>query len=256
MNTIGYAQVRSLASSFVNFFDSPWWQELWSRIVPTSERGELPSQVLIIVLIVAGVAVAVPFVWLRFRLVVTLVHELGHALVGMLVGRKFTGFVLRGDMSGAAVTSGPVRGFGRAVTTWAGYPAPALIGAVFAWLGAEGWAAPVITVVLVILLIALFRVRSVLTGFVTVIAIATFGALWWWREDTIQSPVLLGLGTVLVVGAWRHLGAVFLGGGSDSDPGVLAKLTGVPKLLWNLSFALVCALATWVVGAEFIAVLP
>lgn len=235
----------------MNFFENEWFQELWGRVIPTESTESLSVQTLIIVLVVAAVAVAVPFVWLRFRLLVTLVHELGHAFIGMLAGRRFTGFVLRGDMSGAAVTAGPVRGFGRVITTWAGYPAPAIIGAIFAWLGGEGWASPLITAVLLILLIALFRVRSVLTGFVMVIAIAPFGALWWWRDDALQAPVLLGLGAVLVVGAWRHLGAVFVGGGPESDPGVLAQLTGVPKFLWNLSFATVCALATWVVGAEF-----
>ena len=61
------------------------------------------------------------------RLGVTLVHELGHAFVGMLVGRRFTGFVLRGDMSGHAVTVGPPRGIGRLVTTWAGYPMPGVV---------------------------------------------------------------------------------------------------------------------------------
>ncbi|MGO1544323.1 MAG: M50 family metallopeptidase [Gulosibacter sp.] len=235
----------------MNFFDTPWLQELWARIAPTGDSGDIPAETLIIVLVVAGIAVGVHFVWVRFRLLITLVHELGHAVIGMLVGRKFTGFVLRGDMSGAAVTAGPVKGFGRIITTWAGYPAPAVIGALFAWLGAEGWAAPVITVVLLILIIALFRVRSFLTAVVMLVSIAAFGALWWWREDAIQAPVLLGLGTVLVIGAWRHLGAVFLGGGPESDPGVLAQLTSVPKFIWNLSFALVCALATGVVAAEF-----
>ncbi|MDJ1370149.1 hypothetical protein C7K25_01975 [Gulosibacter molinativorax] len=217
---------------------------------------ELSTETLWLVLGLAAIAVGVPFVWVRVRLLITLVHELGHAVVGMLVGRKFTGFVLRGDMSGAAVTAGPAKGFGRVITTWAGYPAPAIIGAAFAWLGGAGWGAPVITAVLVILLIALFRVRSFLTGFVMVVTLIAAGTLWWFRADALQTAVLLGIGAVLVVGAWRHLGAVMLRGGRASDPGVLAELTGVPKFLWNLSFVVVCALGTWVVGAQFVALLP
>ena len=76
------------------------------------------------------------------RLAVTLVHELGHALVGLAVGRRFTGFVLRGDMSGHAVTVGPARGPGRVLSTWAGYPAPAVVGAALVWAAGRGWAAP------------------------------------------------------------------------------------------------------------------
>ena len=115
--------------------------------------------------------VAVPPVWQVLRLAVTLVHELGHALVGLAVGRRFTGFVLRGDMSGHAVTVGPARGIGRVLSTWAGYPAPAVVGAAMVWAAGRGWAAPVAHLVLVVLLVALLRVRSLLTAAVMLVAI-------------------------------------------------------------------------------------
>lgn len=244
-----------LTSAFVDMLDQPWLRAVWERIVPASDVVVPAAESLLIVLVAAAVAVFVPPVWRVLRMAVTLVHELGHAVIGMLVGRKFTGFVLRGDMSGHAVTKGPVRGFGRALTTWAGYPAPAIVGAALAWLGANGWAAPAITVCLVILVISLVRVRSVLTALVMVVAIAATGALWWLRDDGLQTYVLLGLGAVLVVGAWRHLGAVWGSGGSTSDPAVLGQLTHVPTFLWNVTFALVCLGASWVVGLEFWTVL-
>lgn len=240
----------------MNFFDAPWLSALWSHIAPAADLVAMPTQSLIFVLAISAAAIIVPMLWVRVRLLITLVHELGHAVVGVLAGRKFTGFILRGDMSGAAVTAGPVRGFGRVITTWAGYPAPAVIGATFAWFGSAGWGAPVISAVLLILLLALIRVRSWLTALVMVIAIAGFAALWWWRDDTTQTTVLLGLAVVLVVGAWRHLGAVLFGGGPTSDPAVLAKLTGVPRFVWNFSFVIVCAFATSVVGVQFATLVP
>ncbi|MGO2111770.1 MAG: M50 family metallopeptidase [Pseudoclavibacter sp.] len=242
----------------MNLFDQPWLHELWGRIVPSAggQAGvELAPATMFIVLGVAAVGISVPTVWRVLRIAITLVHELGHAFIGVLVGRKFTGFVVRGDMSGHAVTQGPVRGFGRAITTWAGYPAPAIVGAALGWLGANGLAAPAITVCLVILVLALVRVRSFLTAVVMIAAIAATGALWWFREDAIQAPVLLAAGTVLVVGAWRHLGAVWGSGGRTSDPGVLAQLTRVPAFLWNVTFALVCLGASVIIGLEFWAVL-
>ena len=52
-----------------------------------------------------------------------------------------------------------------------------------------------------------------------------------------------------VVGAWRHLVAVATAPDrGTSDPAVLARLTRVPRVLWVLSFALVCAWSTWVVA--------
>jgi hypothetical protein len=42
---------------------------------------------------------------------------------------------------------------------------------------------------------------------------------------------------------------------TGSDPGVLASLTHVPRVIWNLTFVVVCVLATWVVAAEVVATL-
>lgn len=218
--------------------------------MPAAGEVALAAPPLLAVLLVAGLALAYAPAWRVLRLGVTLVHELGHAVVGVAVGRQFTGFVLRGDMSGHAVTRGPVRGLGRVLSTWAGYPMPAIVAAATVWLAARGWSAPVVTFSLVVLLLALVRVRSALTLAVMLVALAATGALWWWRDDTTQPLVLACVGLVLLVGGWRHLWAVLHDRGRASDPGVLASLTHVPRLVWNASFVVVNALATWVVAVE------
>ena len=86
---------------------------------------------------------------------------------------------------------------------------------------------------IVILLVALVRVRSLLTAVVMLVALGATGALWWWRDDAVQAQVLVGAGIVLLVGAWRHLGAVLRTRDRSSDPGVLASLTHVPRVVWN-----------------------
>jgi hypothetical protein len=231
-----------------------WFEEIRQRVIPATGEVAVNAPLLVWVLLLAVVALWLPPVWAVVRLAVTLVHELGHAVVGVLVGRQFTGFVLRGDMSGHAVTRGRPRGPGRVASTWAGYPAPAVVGAAMVWLAGRGWAAPFITTVIAILLFALIRVRSALTALVMVVAIGGSAALWWWRNDTVQLHVLIGVGIVLIVGAWRHLSAVHRDRTGGSDPSVLAALTHVPRLMWNLSFALVCALASWVLVAELLSV--
>jgi hypothetical protein len=227
-----------------------WIEIVQARVTPAGSAAVLSQAALAIALGVAVAASVVRPVWRVLRLAVTLVHELGHAIVGMAVGRRFTGFVLRGDMSGHAVTVGRARGPGRVLSTWAGYPAPAVIGAGMVWLAGRGWAAPFVTGVLVILLLALVRVRSALTVLVMVVVLAGTTGLWWWRDDALQAQVLVGLGILLVAGAWRHLAAVFADRSQGSDPGVLAALTRVPRAIWNASFALVCAAATWLVVVE------
>jgi hypothetical protein len=219
------------------------WDEVAARVVP-AQGVTLTTPTVLTALAAALVVVGVAPVWRALRVVVTLVHELGHALVGIAVGRRFTGFVVRGDLSGHAVTVGPSRGAGRALTTWAGYPAPAVLGAFMVWGAGQGWSAPMVSAGLVVLVVALLRVRSALTAVVMLLVLAANAALWWWRRDGLQATVLVALGVVLLVGAWRHLAAVAGSRDRTSDPAVLATLTRVPRLVWTASFALVCAGAT------------
>ncbi|MBK5248513.1 MAG: M50 family metallopeptidase [Actinomycetales bacterium] len=227
-----------------------WVELVRERAVPVGPVVPLEARTVLVVIAVALAVIVVGPLWRVLRIGVTLVHELGHALIGLAVGRKFSGFVLRGDMSGHAVTSGPPRGLGRVLSTWSGYPAPAVVGALMVWAAVRGWSAPVITAALLVLVVSLVRVRSFLTAVVMVAVLAATGALWWWRDDALQEQVLIAVGLVLVIGAWRHLGAVLRDGSRGSDPAVLASLTHVPKALWNLSFVLVCAAATWLVFSE------
>ncbi|WP_338751403.1 M50 family metallopeptidase [Janibacter alittae] len=229
--------------------------EIVDRSLPAATTPQLAAPGLAAVLVVAGVAVTWWPAWRVLRLVVTLVHELGHAVVGVAVGRRFRGFVLRADMSGHAVTVGPPRGAGVVATTWAGYPAPAIVGALLVWVAAKGWAAPVLSALLAAMLVALLFVRSLLTALVVLVSLAAAFAVWWWRDDPVQQHVLVGMGLVLLVGAWRHLAAVLGHVEASSDPGVLARLTGLPVVVWQLGFVVVLGLASWVVVTEVLQVL-
>lgn len=207
----------------------------------------LPASAVVTAGLAALVVAIVPTVWLRLRIAITLVHELGHAVVGVLTGRRFTGFVVRGDMSGHAVTVGPARGFGRIATTWAGYPMPALVGLLMLWAATRGYAGALLFACLLTLALVLVFVRSAGTLLTVVAAAAAVGALWWWRNDEVQLLAVVATGFVLLVGAWRHLGALVGAGRRDpgSDAAVLGQLTGIPAPLWIGTFATVLAAATY-----------
>lgn len=192
--------------------------------------------------------VLVPTIWLQLRIAVTLVHELGHAIIGIAFGRRFTGFVVRGDMSGHAVTVGPARGFGRIATTWAGYPMPALVGLLMVWSATTGYAAALLFACLVTLVVVLVFVRSAGTLATVAAAGVGIGALWWWRNDEVQALAVVTTGLVLLIGAWRHLGALTSSHGRrdpGSDAAVLRQLTGIPAVVWIGTFVAVLAAATW-----------
>ncbi|UFU06214.1 M50 family metallopeptidase [Ruania halotolerans] len=224
------------------------WNEIVTRAAP-SDPAALSVRDLAILLAATLIVVSFGPIWRLVRLAVTLVHELGHAVIGILAGRRFTGFVLRMDASGHAVTHGRAHGPGRILTTWAGYPAPAVVGAGVIIASVHGWAAPVLALALVILLGSLIRIRSVLTAVVMLAVLAGIGALWWFADARWQSLALLMLGAVLLLGAWRHLGAVARDTSRGSDPAVLAALTPIPRLVWMGTFVLVLAGSTWLAGS-------
>lgn len=219
------------------------WQAVRERSWPAAPP-DLGAWALLI-LLGGAMLVAVPPLWRVARLAITVVHELGHAVIGILVGRRFTGFVVNGDMSGHAVTVGKRRGFGRAVSAWAGYPAPAVLGAALVQVSSSGWAGTALAAGLVVLALSLPFVRSGHTLAVVAGALAVLGAVWWFAGPTGAATLCLGAGVLLLLGAWRHLGAVTRGGRRKDDPQQLAELTGLPAWLWNLTFAVVIAGASW-----------
>ncbi|WP_413451816.1 M50 family metallopeptidase [Georgenia phoenicis] len=230
--------------------------ELWTAVLERLRPGPplaalgVPDPLVWAALAAGVLVVAVRPLWRLLRVVVTVVHELGHAVVGVLVGRSFTGLVLRPDMSGHAVTVGPARGPGLVATTWAGYPAPAIVGLGLVLAGTTGWAGPVTLAVAVLLGLGLLRSRSVYTVAVLLAGAAAAGWLWWAAAERVQGLVLLTAGVVLLLGSWRHLGAVVRTPDRASDPAVLARLTRLPAPLWTLSFAVVLAAAGWVAAGR------
>ncbi len=208
----------------------------------------------------ALLAVATPFLWLRLRLLVTLSHELGHAAVGLAFGRRFRGFVVNRDMSGHAVTSGRPSGAGLVLSTWAGYPAPALLGAVLVHAALAGWAGTALALSALIMLLALIFARSWGTAGLVILAAAGAFAAGWFLPAWGSAALVLGLGVFLLVGAWRHLGVVMSSGGRGDDPAALARATRVPAWLWLGTFVLALAACTvwtgwplWQAGGAWLA---
>lgn len=225
-------------------------RQIAERIMP--DAAPAPGWWVLAALLAALAVVVLPPAWRLARLAVTIVHELGHAIVGILVGRRFTGFVVSADMSGHAVTVGPRRGLGRVASTWAGYPAPALVGAVLVQISLHGWARTALFAALVVLLLSLVFTRSLHTLAAVLGTAAAVGALWWWGGPALTALLTLAGGVFLLLGAWRHLGAVISNGGRSDDPAQLATLSPLPGWLWTLSFAAVLGLCSWWAGTALV----
>lgn len=218
------------------------WLEVPDALTETLHPAA-PSPGWVLTGVLLGTVLVSTPAWGLVRPLVTVVHELGHAVVGMLCGRRFTGFVVSADMSGHTVTRGRPRGVGIVLTTAAGYPAPALVGALMVWGGSQ-WSRLVALVAAVAFLVALVRSRSVLT--VVVLAVLTLSAvtLWWVDDSGLRPGLVVALGVALVVGAWRQWFAVARSADPRQDPAALARLSGIPAPAWNALFLAVIAAST------------
>lgn len=192
--------------------------------------------------------------WRWFGLVVTVVHELGHALAGLVVGRRVMTIRIEADHSGVTHSFGT--GPTAAWSTFWGYPFPALVGAL--WVGAIGaglW--PLAAVVsAVVLLASLLVMRGWLSwGVTTGAAVLLLGLVW--ADLALGRWLMLAAGTALWIGAlrvWWLLARRHVGGhlsrraqrehplGLPSDAVALAHATRLPAVLWIAAFLLVILL--------------
>ncbi|MBO3723459.1 M50 family metallopeptidase [Actinomyces bowdenii] len=218
--------------------------EAWNEIVARTRPGEVPEPW---ALWPALALLAIVLVWPQARrwgrTLVTIVHEAGHAAVGILVGRRFHGFVVGRDLSGHAVTSGRTRGAGRVLTTWAGYPAPAVLGALVALGAMRGWAGLILVLCLLLLAVLLVMSRSPRTAFLVILVGIAAGLLWWWGGPW-RDGLVAGTGLILLVGAWDSLRDVARSRDGGQDHRTLAQLTPVPAGLWLATWFLADAAAT------------
>ncbi|MCB1057608.1 MAG: M50 family metallopeptidase [Acidobacteria bacterium] len=218
-------------------------------------RGE-SRQLLLLAIATAAVLAWVP--WLRlvgfpFRMLATLVHELGHGLAALLTGGEFLRFVIRGDGSGVALTAGGWR----AVVIPAGYLGVALFASALVLLGARPraarWALAVLGLA-VALLVLRFGLPSVGAGEVASGLLAVASGIGW---GAVLLAVALRAGdrlvafAVLVLAAsaaftavsdlWTLIGLSQLACGPATDARSMAELTLIPAVVWAVIWALLAA---------------
>ncbi|WP_424923230.1 M50 family metallopeptidase [Amycolatopsis arida] len=207
------------------------------------------------VALVAGVAALALVLarrpWRLARHVITIVHEAGHALLAVLSGRRLRGIRLHSDTSGVTVSRGKPTGPGMVLTTFAGYPAPALLGVAFASLLAAGRMAALLTIAAVLLLGVLVMVRNAYGVFAVVTVAAVLAVVALVAPPGVQGVFVYLMTWFLLFGAVRPVFELQAkrrrGAARDSDADQLARLTGMPALLWVLILG-VLAVCCLVVG--------
>lgn len=212
------------------------WDDVTTQVTASTSAALWP-------LAVVAVCLLVPQLWHLVRHVVTIAHEAGHATVATLLGREVRGIRLHSDTSGLTTHSGSAKRLPLALTAFAGYPAPAVVGVVAAAFLNAGYAFALLWVVVILLVLVLVQIRNVYGFLVMVLAIGGFGWLAWSAPDAWRIGVAYGVTWLLLLGAVRAV--VELHGsrrsveGRSSDADALARSTRVPGVVWVGVFWLV-----------------
>jgi hypothetical protein len=207
---------------------------------------------------VAAAAVLSPLAWRVLRHVVTIAHEGGHLAAALATGRRLGGVRLHSDTSGLTLSSGRPRGPGMVLTAFAGYVAPSLLGLVLALVVSSGrttaslWAVTGLLAALLLQVRNAFGVLSVVVTGAALVVVGRYGdadvkaavahALAWFL-------LLAGPRAVLELQRSRRRGRARM---SDADQ--LARLTGLPGLVWVGIFLGVTLAALVAGGARLLVV--
>ncbi|MFD9965566.1 M50 family metallopeptidase [Amycolatopsis sp. NPDC058986] len=201
--------------------------------------GELST----ITLVAGGLAlltVLVDGLWRPARNVVTIVHEAGHALAAVMVGRRLRGIKLHSDTSGVTVSRGKPEGPGMAFTAMAGYIAPSVLGLLFATLAGAKLTTLVLILIALLLLGVLVMTRNAYGVFAVVASAVVLGLIALVAPTWLQAPFVYLLTWFLLIGGIRPVIELQAkrrrGTARDSDADQLGRLTGVPAVLWVLVF--------------------
>lgn len=176
---------------------------------------------------------------------VTVVHEGGHVMVGVLTGRNPKAFKVN-ENTGGGLTSGFDGRWGPGVILLflAGYLTPPLAGLAGASALRAGLTWPALMSALFLLLGAWAKAQDLFTHLIVVVAGAGIGWVALGGDPVLQAVVAIGLVWLMLIGGIRSLWHLRWGGGT-SDAGQLARLTWIPSILWVALFWSVALLCLW-----------
>ena len=174
---------------------------------------------------------------------VTIAHESGHVLLGIVTGHKISHYEV--EYGGAGGTSHSDHGWslGRILLSAAGYTAPPLLGLGGAALLAAGKAWPLLWTVVALLALALIKAEKEWTTFVVLLFAVATGYVALYGAPALQAASAAGIVWILLFGGLRA--AAVSGLGNDSDAAKLARDTLIPRQLWKAGFVVFALYCLW-----------
>jgi len=221
----------------------PAWVDAVLEIQPAP-----PTETIVVTGALAAVAVVAPGLWPRTRHLLTIAHEGGHAVMALLTGRRLAGIRLHSDTSGLTVSVGRPTGFGMVVTLLVGYVTPSALGLAAAATLAAGRVSAMLWGILLLLAGVLLQIRNFFGFGLLLVTGSTVLAVSYLAPDDVQALFGFLIAWFLLLGGIRPVLELARARrrtrARTSDADQLARLTGVPAVLWvGVFFAATVAMA-------------
>jgi hypothetical protein len=175
---------------------------------------------------------------------VTVAHEAGHMVAAVVTFRQHYGFTLADGGGGATQVERRRWSIGGILVTFAGYPAPSLLGLGGAYLVVLGRPAAVLWLSLLLLCGAFLEAANALAMVVT--GLAVIGVGWTAAAGglAVQAGVAVGLVWLLLIGGAIR-STIRLSRADGSDAASLAGRTLVPRIVWHGAWAAIAVVCLW-----------
>ncbi|GAA4017308.1 M50 family metallopeptidase [Allokutzneria multivorans] len=215
--------------------------DFWTELI--GNQAAPPPPVVLVTGALALVVVLSGTPWRVARNIITIVHEAGHALVAVLVGRRLNGIRLHSDTSGVTVSRGRPTGPGMVFTSLAGYIAPSLVGLGFAALLGSSRITLLLWVCTAVLLLMLIMVRNAYGALLLLVTGGALVSVSLLTTSGVQAAFAYLITWFLLLGGVRPVSELqrkrSRGRARDSDADQLARLTSTPAITWVLVFFVV-----------------
>jgi hypothetical protein len=199
---------------------------------------------------VAFILPKIPVIGKFFNIINTAIHELGHALMALLIDGKVHKIELWGDSSGVTVTQSKSK-IGSFLIALAGYPFAAAVGGLLIFMNSVGYEKGVVAgLPLLFLIMLIFWIRNIYGIIWTLLFIAiNVYLIYYDKTDWIMIAANFYAITIIIESLSSSFTILYLSlfrSDSAGDTSNLQKITHIPTLFWGVLFcSFSCFMGYW-----------
>lgn len=185
-------------------------------------------------LAIGGLLVGTPL-WLGAELLVTALHEFGHAAITWVTPGRVTAIRVHANSGGITDARDDEDGQTGVLFLLAGYPTPPLLGLAAAEAAHLGWATAGLWAAVACLVAVLLLMRNWFGLVFALGATGALGAFTWYAPVGWRPLALCSLAWLLLLGGVRAAVEQYQRGG-EQDADSLARLSVIPVWIWRKLF--------------------